>query len=282
MKLSSLLLVVLLSTATAFGVSKYATPVGSETAKKETAFERVERTGTLRCGYILWMPFLAQDPGTKQMSGIVSDFINAITNELGWKVEWVEEVGWGTFQEGLKTGRYDAMCTPVYETGLRAKISLMTNALYNDGLYMFGRADDTRMDTSLESLNDPSITLAMVEGEAVSIAIKKNIFPRAKLLETPQMMDQGQYLMTVATGKADAGFASPYAVYKYNEGSGGKIKLVGGKPVSVYGNTIAVKPGEYDLKFALDSAINALMKNGTAKRIIEAHKQEGFLLPTEY
>ncbi|HAX91513.1 MAG TPA: hypothetical protein DCY07_04805 [Rhodospirillaceae bacterium] len=285
MKLSHLALVIVLSATTAFGVMKVA-PQSATTptaTAKESAFQRVDKAGVLRCGYIIWAPFLAQDMATKKMSGIVFDYVEAIAQELGWKVEWTEEVGWGNYAEGLKTNRYDAMCMPVYETGLRAKFSLMTTSIYNNGLYAYGRADDARFDASMDSLNDPSVTLAFVEGDAVSTALKKNVFPRAKEMLLPQLIDQGQYLMTVGTRKADAGFASPYAINKYNEGAEAKLKLIGGqKPVSVYGNALAVQMGEYDLKFALDSAIQALLKNGAAKQIIEAYRKDGFLLPTEY
>ncbi len=283
MKLAPIVLTVLLSAATAFGVIHYAGSKTVQETKKETAFERVVRTNTLRCGYIVWAPYLNQDPSTKEKSGIVYDYITAIAQELDWKVEWTEEVGWGNFQEGLKTNHYDAMCFPLYETGLRGKLILMTKALYDDGLYAFGQADVTRFDKSLKSINQPDVTLSLVDGEAVSIAIKKNIFPKTKVAYMPQMVDQGQQMMEISTRKADVGFTSLYAVNKYNASAGNKVKIIGnGEPVSLYGNSLGVAIGEYDLKFAFDSAINAILKNGKAKRIIDKHSKYGFKMPSDY
>ena len=40
-------------------------------AKKETAYERVTRTGVLRCGYATWPPNVMKDPNTGKVSGII-------------------------------------------------------------------------------------------------------------------------------------------------------------------------------------------------------------------
>ena len=44
-------------------------------ADKESAYERVLRTGVLRCGYIAYPPHLIVDPATGTISGISHDII---------------------------------------------------------------------------------------------------------------------------------------------------------------------------------------------------------------
>lgn len=46
-------------------------------APKETAFERIMRTGTMRCGYVVWAPYLSVDPKTGQMGGVAYDYTMA-------------------------------------------------------------------------------------------------------------------------------------------------------------------------------------------------------------
>ena len=49
---------------------------------KESAYERVIRTGIIRCGYFVWPPFLAIDPNTNKKSGIFFDIVEEILFKL--------------------------------------------------------------------------------------------------------------------------------------------------------------------------------------------------------
>jgi ABC-type amino acid transport substrate-binding protein len=273
MKARNFFLTTLLSAAVAFGVGTYA--VHSSSGKtKETALERIKRTGSMKCGYIPWAPYFSIDPNTKEKSGIAHEFMQSLGRELDIKIEWAEETGYGNFHEGLNSGRYDALCSMVFESGQRAKIALLTDSLFDNGLYAFGRADDARLAEGLPSLNNKDIIFLTVEGD-VSQVIKKHLFPDAKEMALPQMVDMGQYYLSVATKKADAGFSIPYGLNQFNKGEGQKLRLVNpAKPSHIFGNVIAVKLGETDLKLALDSAITAIKKNGDAASITQ--KYEGF------
>ena len=63
----------------------------------------------MRCGYVSNPPSCIVDPNTGQLGGIFVDSIEAIGEELGIRIEWTEEVGFGSMIEGLVTGRYDAV-----------------------------------------------------------------------------------------------------------------------------------------------------------------------------
>ncbi|MDD3182555.1 MAG: transporter substrate-binding domain-containing protein [Alphaproteobacteria bacterium] len=274
MKFSSLALIVVISALTSFGVSK----VVMQPVKKETAFERVMRTQTLRCGYIVSPPFLAVDLKTGKKSGLAFDYVNAISKELDLKIEWTEEVVWGTFQEGLKSGRYDVLCVPLWVTGSRAKQALFTRSLYDSQLSMVARADDHRFDAGLSSINKPDVTLATVEGD-MSRAFRQQHFSTTKELVLPTGTDDGLYFMNIAMKKADVGFAFEYRMNVYNETAEQKLKLIGkNEPAQSYGTGMSVAHGESDLKFMIDSAIHTLLKSGEAKEIIS--KYPGVSIPT--
>jgi len=55
--------------------------------EKESAFDRVMRTKTLRCGYTIYPPFFSKDPNTGEFSGLFHDFTEQIGKELGIKIE---------------------------------------------------------------------------------------------------------------------------------------------------------------------------------------------------
>ena len=61
-------------------------------APSESAFDRVMRTNTLRCGYWNWAPLFSVDTATEQQSGIFYDLMAYIGPAMGLKVEWTKEV----------------------------------------------------------------------------------------------------------------------------------------------------------------------------------------------
>lgn len=54
-------------------------------SKQETTFERVLRTGVIRCGYPVWPPSNIVDPNTKILSGYSHDLTEAVADELSLK-----------------------------------------------------------------------------------------------------------------------------------------------------------------------------------------------------
>jgi len=147
--------------------------------KQETAFERVMRTNTLRCGYMLLPPQLIRDPNTKQFSGVAYDLINEAAKILGLKVEWTEEVNFSTVAEGLKSERYDSLCLTAYRWGPSARVMEYTNPIFYSTTNVYVRANDTRFDNDLNLINDENVTIATIDGEAAQF-IKESDFPKGK------------------------------------------------------------------------------------------------------
>src|SRR6202012_5680823 len=81
-----------------------------EAVQKESAYQRVMRTQTIRCGYVLWTPFLVKDPNSGKLSGVFYDYTEALAKALHLKIEWDEEMGWADFPSALNEGRVDVMC----------------------------------------------------------------------------------------------------------------------------------------------------------------------------
>lgn len=246
----------------------------AEASAPESAYDRIMKTGTIRCGYVVWAPYLLKDPNTGAMSGLSLDYMNAIAKELDLKLEWTEEVGWGTFQEGLNTGRYDLMCVPVWQSGQRAKLALLSRPLFYNTLMAYSRADDHRFDTSLESANMPDVRIVVQDGD-VTQAVRQMIFPRATEMAQPQNNDGSLYLMNVASNKADIVLASPTAVSLYNQNADVKLhSIAGGTAIRRFGNSLAMKQGEFALKAMLDATIEAVNTSGEAAHIVASYAPE--------
>src|ERR1700722_5764994 len=152
------LISILVSTIVALVVTWFAVHnlvPSSQSSKQETAYERVTRTGTIRCGYVSWYPYFKKDLKTGEPSGMNYEIMSAVGRELNLKVEWAEEVGWGNLGEGLKTGRYDAVCTSVGPDAAKAKNFTLSRPMVYSQFYPYARVDDNRFDGHVERINQP-------------------------------------------------------------------------------------------------------------------------------
>jgi polar amino acid transport system substrate-binding protein len=264
----------LVAAMVSFGVMRFTSSASSGSpaaAVRESAYDRILRTGVIRCGYIVYPPYLLKDPNTGQMSGPAFDFMSVIAKELNVKLEWTEETGWGTFHEGLNGNRYDLMCVPVWQSGARARIALLSKPLYYNPVYAFARANDNRFDKDTESIDKPGIRIAVGDGNPTQ-ETRRMKFPRTDELAVPDSADYSAVILNVATGKADVALENADNVARFNAASKDKLKVVGGgKPLRMFANVLAMRQGEFALKAALDSVIEAINNSGEASAIVQKY-----------
>jgi len=279
MKLSHLALVIVLAAATAFGVVKVAAPTADTTSvaqTKETAYQRVMRTGTLRCAYYLYPQFFDQDLTTKKFSGFYYDLLEEMGRRLSLKIEWAEEVGLSNALEGLKTNRYDSVCVPLFQLPGRARVSEFTLPFVYLPFSVYVRADDTRFDNNLAKINDPAIRTAVVEGD-MGQTVKNEDFPKGAFLTLPNLTDVSQLPMSVVMGKADVYMAPPSTAKAYMDKNPDKIKRADAPPVRLQGAGLAVGVGEAELKALLNTTIESLHSTGFTERLfIKSEKDKDF------
>lgn len=252
------------------------TPVRA--AEHESTFDRVMRTGTIRCAYGNYDPSNIKDPNTGKMSGIFYDLTEEVGRRLGLKIEWVEEAGYGVIAEGFRTGRYDAFCGTVWPTADRVKSGTFSIPLYYSQVGVFVRANDHRFDNNYMLLNDPHYTLAVKDGD-ISFSIAKARFPLAKQDSVMQMSLTEQQLMEVATGKADATFNEPALIYRYNEHNPDKKlrNIAAAKPLKYFPNTYMLPPNEYQLKQMFDVTLGELLSEGIVDDILKKYERPGIV-----
>ncbi len=222
-------------------------------AQANTVYERVIKSGTLKCGYIPYPPALIIDPNTGEKSGIFYEFMNEVAKRLSLKVEWVQETGWGTFINDLRTDRFDAVCSAIWVNAARAREADHTKPLYYSGIGAWVRADDDRFNNDLSLLNHKDFTIATIDGEAASI-IAKSDFPKATLFSLPELSSVSDMALSVSTGKADITFLENYIAQGFLKSNPNTLQRVKGD-IRVYGNSVHIKKGEHDLRLMLNSAI---------------------------
>jgi polar amino acid transport system substrate-binding protein len=275
MKLPQILLTILLSAAVAFVTSTYIVPRdGSATSfVKESVYDRVMRTGTIRCGYGLWNPSLMKDPNTGQFSGIVYDYVEALGHALNLKIDWAEETAWGDFPVALESGRIDAMCAGVWHNPKRSRVIDYVSPLYYVPFMAYARVDDARFDNNLDAINSPEVTVTMTDGESSSLIADVD-FPKVKKVELPKLTEGSVNFLNVADRKADVYLNDLVSFYDFNARNPGKLKIIpSSKPLRLFGVSIATPREQEGFRRMLDNATAELSQNGVIEKIIKKYEK---------
>ncbi|MDD5585469.1 MAG: transporter substrate-binding domain-containing protein [Alphaproteobacteria bacterium] len=259
--------------AASFATIKMTGAPGQEASNTESAYERVIRTQTLRCGYIPFVPNLVKDPNTGALSGLDVEFTEALTRKLGLKIVWAEEVGWGTATAGLKGGRYDAVCNGAWYLPMEAKEAYFSRPYFFQPLFTVARADDTRFDANLDALNDPGASIASMDGDNPQF-IAAEQFPKARVFTVSGMTGMPMVLESVATRKADVTFSDPYSFGDYNEHNPGKLKLVQtNNPLRIFPVGFILPLGDDKLRSMIDVAMDELIYGGQVDALLKKYEK---------
>jgi ABC-type amino acid transport substrate-binding protein len=279
MKLSHLAFVVILAAATALGVVKLAPPSAQNAATtapttKESAFQRVIRTNTLRCSYLVMPPQFTRDPNTGAFSGVSYDVVMEAAKRLSLNVDWVEEVNFMTVAEGLKTGRYDSFCLASYRWAPSSRVMEYTTPIYASTTDAYVRADDHRFDADLKAINDPSVTIAIIDGGEASAFIREADFPKSSAYSLSEGAGPSLLLESVATKKADVSLSNPLMAMPYLISNPGKLRRVEGHaPIRSYSHALSFAKGEHDLTSMFNVVLDGMRDDGTIDKILDQYEK---------
>jgi ABC-type amino acid transport substrate-binding protein len=274
MKLLNLLLVVFLSVVTAFAATQYTlmktTATPEQQAAKETSFERVIRTGVLRCGYEYWDGAIMRDEKNGQIFGPWADIMFAVAAATGLKVEWTSQVGWGDVGAALKSGKIDAMCAGMWTIATKARQISFSTPLAYQALEAFVRDDDHRFDGQLDKLNDENVKLAVIENDNSDFVATQD-FPKAQRVPLSQLNGTDSELMLqVMTGKADATFTVAGQWRQFDKAHPGKIRrLAPEKRLRTYGLAIAVDNDDVRLIELINAAVQEIQNSNLLGQILD-------------
>lgn len=254
---------------------------------KEAAYDRVMRTGTLRCGYGTWEPGVYKDLATGQMAGLFVELTNAIGKLNNLKIEWTAETDWGQIAEAIRSGKIDAFCAGMANDAARGKVLAYTNPL---SFWIFDalvRVDDTRFSQgetiSLADLNKPQFATAYTQGDVLE-TIAKNELPAVKGVALPPLGTPADNLMNVITKKTDFVIFPKVMYYGFSKQNPGKLRYLKIQPpLRAYGNVIAVGIDDLKLQQLLNAGINELVNSGSYHDIMSRYDKSypGAFLPVK-
>jgi len=249
---------------------------GSSTGSIENSvYNKVVSSGTIRACYTAFPPALIKDPNTGKLSGIFFETLNKAAQNMGLKVDWSTEVGWGDAIEALNSGKCDIVGSDSWSNSTRGKSAEFIQPIYYSAINAYVRANDNRFDNNVLVANNASYKLATLDGETSQVIAAQN-FPNAKTIQLPQLSDVSQLFVNVADGKADMTFQDTATANQYMKSNPGKLKNVSTqKPIVVYADVMLVKKGEFVFKSAIDNAIIELLNNGYVDGVINRYESGG-------
>jgi len=241
-------------------------------AENETAYDRVMRTGVVRCGYALWPGYLDIDPNTNEKSGIWYEYMNHVGELLDLKIKWVEEVAYSEIGAGLNASRYDVFCSGLWQDVTQLRGMDFTTPITFQAIMAVVRDGDKRFDNNLKALNDPAIKVATIDDDMSELIYQQN-FPKGEVVSMPRLTAAAQMFTNIVTKKADVTFTSPETVLRFNENNVEKLHIVeADKPLRVFAEVLAVKLGEEKLRSTLSYATFELLNRGTIDEILDKYE----------
>ena len=175
--------------------------------------------------------------------------------------------------EGLETGRYDMIATPIWPNAARARVVDFSNPLYFSPIFAYTKAGDHRFQrANLASIDSPKYTIASIDGATPEVIARED-FSHAKLVSLPQNCQISQMLLTVATGKADLTFVEPAvaaAFRLHNQGSVEKVATP--QPVRIFPDCWAFRRGQFEFKSMIDTVLAQLLNNGTVDKLVSKYE----------
>lgn len=252
---------------------------------KQTAFDRIMSTNTIRCGYYVFPPVTYRDPNTNKLSGMSVDMMNEIADRSGLKIEWVEEVNFSNWTEGLKNNRFDVACTPMWPEMALARVITFSTPMFYAGLHPLIRANDTKLLNAKEytDFNKPDVRIITQDSNGIDVLTRAN-FPNATINSVPPTMDGPTILLEIVNNKADMILLDKNAEYMYNKNNPNTFKLRDDlPPVKLQSFAFAFNVNEYNLKNFIDTAVESLIYDGTMERLVKKWEPapKTFLLTSE-
>ncbi len=238
----------------------------------DKAYEAVMASGKIRCGYSEWAPFLIIDPNTNQVSGIMKDIMDEIGKRIGVKVEWTASIGWGEITSAANSGKIDMFCNTTWPDKAQLHSMSISRPLFYTPTYAYVRQGDTRFDNNYNAINNPSITIAGIDGDS-SYTTMQDHFPKAKMLALPNSADISQMVLSVTTKKADMILADPAAIADYNAKADKDKKLVRvkGKPLFVMSEILVTRAGEQQLMNVINTVLYSLINEGFLEDVLKKY-----------
>jgi len=145
--------------------------------RTKTLYQKILERGSIRVGYVSYPPSFIVN-SDKTFSGIFYEVLEKIGENLGLKIEYVQEVSWDNMIETIKSGKIDMVCTGIWPTSQRGKHVDFANPFFYSIVKAYTYAGNQKFDNNLSAINSPEVKISSIDGEMTSIIANMD-FPKA-------------------------------------------------------------------------------------------------------
>ncbi|WP_246137394.1 MULTISPECIES: ABC transporter substrate-binding protein/permease [Myxococcus] len=225
--------------------------------RQEVGLERVRRAGELRWGADAQggEPYAMEDPEVPgRMRGFEVELADALARELGVRARFIQN-DWSSLIPSLERGSFDVALNGIEITPARSGRILFTRPYFIFQLRLLARRDDDTV-TGLASLRGRRVgTLANSQAW--------DLLQREGIQAVPYEGVEEPYI-DLEQGRVDAVLMDDLIAQRYGQPRAG-LRVVGDVGEGYY--AIAVRPGDEDLRAALDVALGHIARSGELRRI---------------
>jgi polar amino acid transport system substrate-binding protein len=240
--------------------------------KEQTIHARVMETGIIRCGYFVWPSIFNVDANTGEKSGLFYDLVEELGKRLSLKIDWAQDLNFGTYLQDLENKKYDMECTGGWPTAERGKYVSYSKPLFYIPLVPLVRAGDTRFDDNILAANDSGVKAATIDGEN-SQNIRARMFPEAQEVGLPQTSSSAELMMSVAAGKADITFTDAVSATRFLEQNPSTLKIVSlSHPLKLIPQAFSIRSEEGRYENMMNIAIEEMILDGTVEVILKKYE----------
>ncbi|WP_433457511.1 substrate-binding periplasmic protein [Pseudochelatococcus sp.] len=155
-------------------------------AQDAASWERVQKSGVLRCGAAVYPPFVSFDPLTKEYSGLFADLCRLYAeNVLGVRAQFVDTT-WDNIVAGLQAGRWD-LALALNHTPQRALAVGFSEAAIADQISLAFRVGNNKFPakpTGFADFDVDGATVIVTSGTYMDRAVTA-LAKKAKILRLP-------------------------------------------------------------------------------------------------
>ncbi len=193
--------------------------------ESESVYDRIIRTGTIRCGYLPYEPFISEDLNTGKLSGLTVEYLEAIVKKKGLKIDWAEEINIDQLIPALDHNRIDLVCVPATPDKNWAKLAEFGGNLGALPYFVYVPKDSSMTEEELNTAH-----FATVDGFALT-EITHDAFPKATYSSLPQTTSTADMYNQLKYKKMDAHINEAISAMNYMENNPGVVRKFSETPV---------------------------------------------------
>ncbi len=241
-------------------------PVKAQSQPQST-LQEVKNRGTLRVGWGVLFPYMYRDPkNNNQLTGFAVDFMTAMAQSLGVKVEFVED-NWSTMIAGLQANKFDITLPALGITLPRAEVITYTHPVAREPIGLMVLRKDVDKYTSWKDLDKPEVRITTTLGSNIDLFTTQR-FHQAQIIRVkggPESISQ------LLGGKADA-WANAVEAFKMIGKDRPDLAVVPGPILGSSPIAMGVRQGDFIFRDWVNLFIDEMQRTGRLKELLEAHE----------